>query len=179
MKISVGFSSGDALSLRAVRRASRTLFLAACVVTAVCATGAVLLFRDAWTVVERNAFLAEKTAGLEAEARGTAADADWKALRERGAFFASGLRAGGPGVVELLALMEGALPEGVVFRQVQVSRGGSLVAEGASKTLDGGDRFRKRLEGAGPRWSLSVENLGYDQTRREYPFRLKGAWRSR
>lgn len=179
MKLAVCLASGDAPSRRAARRASRALFLAACAVAVACAVGAVLLFRDARTIVARNAFLAGKTAGFQAEVRGTAADADWKILRQRGAFLSAGLCVGGPGAVETLALLENTLPEGVVIHRLQASRGGILAVEGASKTLDGGERFRKRLEGAGSRWSLSVENLGYDQARREYPFRLKGAWRAR
>ena len=84
-----------------------------------------------------------------------------------------------PGLVETLGSLEAALPDGVLLRQVQLSRAGSLGIEGASKTLGGGEQFRKRLAGAGSRWGLSLESLGYDQARGEYAFRLKGAWGAR
>lgn len=174
MRIAVYLAQDDALARRAIRRGSRAVFLAACSAAAACALGAVLLLWDARTVVARNAFLAEKAAKLEADRRDAAGDEPWKAVREKGAFFSAGLRAGGPGVVEALGVLEAALPEGVVVRQLQLSRGGALFVEGASKTLGGGERFRDRLAESGARWKFALENTGYDQSRREYGFRLKG-----
>lgn len=179
MRIAVCLASGDALSQRAARRASRFLLLAACAVCALFAVIAVLILHETRTIAGRNAFLAERTAKMEAEVRGGAGDAEWKSLRDRGAFLSSGLRAGGPGVVETLGAMESALPAGVALRQIQLSRAGALAVEGASKTLGGGEQFRKRLDAAESRWELSLENTGFDQSRGEYGFRMKGGWKTR
>ena len=179
MRIALFLGSGDELARRAVRRASRTLFLSACAAAALCVVGAVLILADARTIIDRNAFLAGRVAKLEAESRVSSGDAEWKTVRRKGTFFSAGLRAGGPGLVETLGSLEAALPDGVVLRQAQLSRAGSLVVEGASKTLGGGEQFRKRIAGTAPRWTLSLESLGYDQGRGEYAFRLKGAWGAR
>ncbi len=179
MKIGICIASGDAVDRRAVRRASRALLLAACVAGAVCVLGGGLVLKDARTVLARNAFLAERTAKLLNEARSASGDPRWKELREKGTFFSSGLRAGGPGVVETMGVLESALPAEVVVRQVQISGSGAFAADGASTALGGGAQFRKALEGTESRWSLSLESLGYDQSRREYGFRMKGAWRPR
>lgn len=179
MRIALFLASGDLLARRAVLRASRALLLSACAAAALFVGGAVLILADARTIVERNAFLAGRIAKLEAESRETSGDAEWKTVRGKGAFFSAGLHAGAPGLVETLGSLEAALPEGVLLRQVRLSRAGSLVVEGASKTLGGGEQFRRRIGGAGSRWALSLESLGYDQSRGEYAFRLKGAWGAR
>ncbi len=175
MKIAVCLAPDEALERRAVRRASRALLFAACASAVVCVAGAALVLSDSGKVNGRNAFLAARVARFQSEVRGLEGEPEWKAVREKGAFYATGLRAGGRGVVETLGMLEAALPEGVVLRQLQVSRGGALLAEGASKTLGGGELFRTRFTGTGSRWLLTVENTGYDQSRGEYGFRLKGA----